>query len=163
MNPITNRILTLGQAGLLGLFTHTAIAAGAPADFAKYDTDKNGVVSEAEYTAQGGKPDIFRLSDTNRDGVLSPDEFLKAASNKDRADAAKYMDDAWITTKVKAALLKEKGLDGLDVSVETMQGTVKLKGEVNSPAQIRQAETIAAGIEGVKSVRNELQVKNARG
>lgn len=160
MNQHSTRTLKFAQLGLLGLFTaHAAIAANAPADFSKYDADKNGAVTLEEFTAQGGKPDAFQLGDVNKDGALSPDEFIKAASNKDRADAAKYMDDAWITTKVKTALLKETQLKGLEVSVETTKGAVVLSGNVTNPEQIRQAETIAASIEGVKSVRNDLRLK----
>ena len=160
MNQHSTRILKLAQLGLLGLFTaHAAVAANAPADFSKYDTDRNGAVTLEEFAAQGGKPDAFKMGDVNKDGALSPDEFIKAASNKDRADAAKYLDDAWITTKVKTALLKEARLKGLEVSVETTKGTVVLSGDVANPEQIRQAETIAASIEGVKSVRNDLRLK----
>ena len=60
---------------------------------------------------------------------------------------------------MKAQLLKEVKLKGLDVGVETQQGTVVLSGAVATPEQAAQAERIAAGVEGVKSVRNELQVK----
>ena len=60
---------------------------------------------------------------------------------------------------MKTALLKETQLKGLEVSVETTKGAVVLSGNVTSPEQIRQAETIAASIEGVKSVRNDLRLK----
>lgn len=160
MNQHLTRTLKFAQLGLLGLFTaHAALAADAPADFSKYDTDRNGAVTLEEFAAQGGKPEAFKLGDVNKDGALNPDEFIKAASNKDRADAAKYLDDAWITTKVKTALLKETRLKGLEVRVETTRGAVVLSGDVTSPEQIRQAEVIAAGIEGVKSVRNDLRLK----
>lgn len=160
MNHTSTRTLKFAQLGLLGLFTaHAAVAGAAPADFSRYDTDKNGAVTQEEFAAQGGKPEAFKAGDVNQDGALSPDEFIKAAANKDRADATKYLDDAWITTKVKATLLKETRLKGLDVSVETVKGAVVLSGDVTNPEQIRQAETIAASIEGVKSVRNDLRLK----
>lgn len=160
MNHTSTRTLKLARLGLLGLFAaHAALAGTAPADFSQYDTDKDGVITLEEFAAQGGKPDAFKAGDVNKDGALSPDEFIKATANKDRADAGKYLDDAWITAKVKAALLKETRLKGLDVSVETIKGAVVLSGEVAKPEQVRQAETIAAGIEGVKSVRNDLRLK----
>ncbi|KAB2319775.1 BON domain-containing protein [Betaproteobacteria bacterium SCN1] len=156
-----NITLKLAQIGLLATFaTHAAVAANMPPDFAQYDTNKDGAVSMQEFAAHGGKEEAFRVSDANKDGLLSPDEFIKAQANKDRADAGKYLDDAWITTKVKTALLKETHLKGLDVGVETEKGTVVLSGNVNSEAQIRQAERIAAGIEGVKNVRNDLRLKS---
>lgn len=160
MNQHPTRTLKFAQLGLLGLFTvHAALAADAPADFSKYDTDKNGAVTLEEFAAQGGKPEAFKFGDVNKDGELSPDEFIKAASIEDRADASNYLDDAWITTKVKTALLKDIQLEGLEVRVETTHGAVVLSGNVARPDQLHQAEAIAAGIEGVKSVRNDLRLK----
>ena len=56
-------------------------------------------------------------------------------------------------------LLKDEGLKGLDVNVETHKGTVQLAGWVSQPGQIIQAEKVARSIEGVKEVRNDLQIK----
>lgn len=160
MSQLYPRILTLVQAGLLGAFTvHAAQAANAVPDFAHYDVNKDGKVSLEEFTARGSLEKAFRAGDANGDGVLDPDEFIKATANDDRAKAGKYLDDAWITTKVKALLLKEAKLKGLEVSVATQQGTVILSGTVASPEQAAQAERIAAGVEGVKGVRNDLQIK----
>lgn len=154
------RILKLAQLGLLGAFTaHAALAANAAPDFDAYDANKDHIVTLEEFTAQGGLEKAFRAGDSNNDGALNQDEFIKAVANNDRAKAGKYIDDAWITTKVKAQLLKEVKLKGLDVSVETQQGTVVLTGSVATPEQVNQAERIAASVEGVKGVRNELQVK----
>ena len=69
------------------------------------------------------------------------------------------MDDVWITTKVRSLLLKEEGIKGLGVNVETHQGTVQLSGWVNNATQIAQAEKIALAVNGVKGVRNDLQIK----
>jgi hyperosmotically inducible protein len=82
----------------------------------------------------------------------------QTSANNDRIKAAN-IDDAWISAKVKALLLKDEGVKGLDVNVETHKGTVQLAGWVNSPAQIAQAEAIAGSVEGVKGVKNDLQVK----
>ena len=62
------------------------------------------------------------------------------------------MSDTWITTKVKAGLLAESDVSGLDISVETANGTVSLSGDVDSQAQIDRATAIARDIEGVRSV-----------
>lgn len=160
MNFLPTRILKYAQAGLLGAFaTHAALAAPEAPGFAQYDVNKDGVVTLEEFSARGGTEQAFRDGDTNGDGVLSPDEFVKALASGDRTKAGKYLDDAWITTKVKALILKEARLKGLDVGVQTQQGTVVLTGTVATQAQGAEAERIAAGVEGVKGVRNELQVK----
>ncbi|PRH80383.1 hypothetical protein C6N75_04450 [Streptomyces solincola] len=38
--------------------------------------------------------------------------------------------DAWITTKVKADLMTDKGIPGADITVETSQGVVSLSSDV---------------------------------
>lgn len=165
MKRRATRIPAVTLAGLLGVFVaQAAIAAEPMADFAQYDVNKDGVVSLEEFAARGGKTEAFRASDANGDGVLNEDEFAKARTSQgDRADTGKYLDDAWITAKVKTALLKEAKLKSFDVGVETEKGTVILTGGVASEAQRQQAERIAAGVEGVKSVRNDLRLKDQAG
>ena len=82
------------------------------------------------------------------------------ASTGNRQSAGEYFDDAVITTKVKAALLKDRTVEGLDVSVETYNGVVQLGGFVESRADARRAAEIAAGVAGVKRVRNDLRLKS---
>jgi hyperosmotically inducible protein len=67
------------------------------------------------------------------------------------------VDDATITAKVKAALLASDGVDGTDVSVETVGGTVILTGQVKDAQQVQRAAEIATNVEGVRSVDNRLQ------
>jgi hyperosmotically inducible protein len=70
--------------------------------------------------------------------------------------------DATINTKVKAALLQAPDVKGTDINVDTVNGTVTLKGSVGSQAQIDRAVTIAKAVEGVKQVENTLAVKSAK-
>lgn len=67
--------------------------------------------------------------------------------------------DAWITTKVKSALLADQATSGLDVKVETQDGVVQLSGFVGSETEKQRAETVAQGIEGVKKVKNDIRLK----
>lgn len=69
------------------------------------------------------------------------------------------IDDTTITGRVKAALLSAPGIKSFDIGVLTHQGEVQLTGFVNSQAQIDQANKLAAGAEGVRSVKNELMIK----
>ena len=71
------------------------------------------------------------------------------------------MSDTWITTKVKSSLLADSDVSGLDIGVETTNGTVSLSGDVETEAQIERATAIARGIEGVQRVDHEqLKVGN---
>lgn len=66
--------------------------------------------------------------------------------------------DPWITTKVKMSLLSSDRVDGLDVNVDTVDGRVTLHGTVDSADARAGAEELARGIEGVRDVRNLLQI-----
>ena len=70
-----------------------------------------------------------------------------------------YIDDAAITTKVKAAILDQPQLKSSEIRVETFKGTVQLRGSVESQFRIDKAGEVARGVEGVRSVKNELQLK----
>lgn len=68
-----------------------------------------------------------------------------------------YIDDATISTKVRASLVRELGLS--QISVETMQNVVQLSGFVDSPETRARAGEIARGVSGVKSVKNDVIVR----
>lgn len=160
MKPFEHRILNLTLAGALAAFTSTSVLASpVTPGFKSVDSNGDGMVSLEEFVAKGGHEQVFREADANRDSRLSNDEHVMASTSNDRVKASKYMDDVWITTKVRSLLLKEEGVKGLGVNVETYQGTVQLSGWVNNATQIAQAEKIALAVEGVKGVRNDLQIK----
>ncbi|MDN0073398.1 BON domain-containing protein [Crenobacter sp. SG2303] len=73
--------------------------------------------------------------------------------------AAGYLSDAAITSKVKAALLEDKHVKSVPISVKTDGGVVQLTGFVQNKSQITQAGRVAAGVKDVKSVQNELRLK----
>jgi hyperosmotically inducible protein len=70
--------------------------------------------------------------------------------------AGQSVDDAAVTAKVKAALLAESGVDGTKINVDTVNGTVTLKGEVPDKGMIDKAVQVAKGVDGVKDVDNKL-------
>ena len=71
---------------------------------------------------------------------------------------AAYMSDAAITTEVKAKFLVEKGLDSLDLKVETTKGIVTLRGQVLRQSQADLAETVTRRVKGVRGVKNRISV-----
>ncbi|WP_166364494.1 BON domain-containing protein [Pseudomonas akapageensis] len=61
--------------------------------------------------------------------------------------------DTWITTKVKADLMTEKGVPGSDIKVETNKGVVSLSSKTElTDTQKDMAIKIAKNIKGVKAV-----------
>lgn len=70
-----------------------------------------------------------------------------------------YVDDAAITTSVKARFVDNKLVDAGAIKVETLNGTVMLSGFAKNTTERATAEDIAAKVKGVKSVKNEIAVR----
>jgi osmotically-inducible protein OsmY len=66
--------------------------------------------------------------------------------------------DAWITTKVKTALLFHRNVSGTGTSVYTKDGVVTLQGVASSMAQKELTTEYAKDIDNVKSVNNEMTI-----
>jgi hyperosmotically inducible protein len=77
-------------------------------------------------------------------------------------DAKTEITDSWLTAKTKIALFGDDRIKGGQVSVKTVNGAVSLRGKVDSNTAKAAAATVAQAVEGVKSVRNDLQVVPAR-
>jgi osmotically-inducible protein OsmY len=70
-----------------------------------------------------------------------------------------YVDDAGITTLVKAHMAESKAVSASSISVETLNGVVMLSGFAKSATEKSTAESIARAVNHVKSVRNEIAVR----
>ena len=73
-------------------------------------------------------------------------------------EAKTGMSDSWMTSKTKIALFSDDRVKGRQVHVETKDGVVYLRGKVDSSEAKAAATDVAKGIDGVKNVKNELQV-----
>src|SRR3954447_498156 len=81
------------------------------------------------------------------------------ASTQKHESTGQYVDDAAITTKVKAAIFNEPTLKSAEINVETFKGRVQLSGFVSNMASIDRAVSVAQGVGGVASVANDMRVK----
>ncbi len=70
-----------------------------------------------------------------------------------------FIDDSVITTKVKSLIASDDFLKSFQISVESHKGIVQLSGFVDSQKAVSQAGQVTRGVEGVKSVKNDLIVK----
>ena len=70
-----------------------------------------------------------------------------------------YIDDAGITTLIKSRFIENKQVDAASIRVETLNGTVMLSGFAKNATERSTAESIARGVNGVKSVKNEITVR----
>lgn len=87
--------------------------------------------------------------------------YLLACQTPAGRSAGEVIDDATITTKVKAKLLDDSILQGFAISVETFEGEVTLTGAVDTQDQKQRAAEIARSVSGVRKVNNLLKVKGS--
>jgi len=73
-------------------------------------------------------------------------------------EAKTGVSDSWITSKTKIALFADDRVKGRQVHVETKDGVVYLRGKVDTPEAKAAAVEIAQKVEGVKSIKDDLQV-----
>lgn len=78
---------------------------------------------------------------------------------RDQETVGSYIDDAGITTAVKAKMADDKTVAATSISVETLNGTVQLSGFAKSQAEKDQAEALARSVKNVKGVRNSIVVR----
>jgi hyperosmotically inducible protein len=70
-----------------------------------------------------------------------------------------YVDDSWITTKVKSEMVANKLVKAHNISVNTAKGVVTLTGTAETWQESNKAAEIARGIKGVKAVENNIRVQ----
>ena len=70
-----------------------------------------------------------------------------------------FIDDATITTQIKGRFIENKSVDAASIKVETLNGTVMLSGFAKNATEKSTAESVARGVNGVKSVKNEIAVR----
>src|SRR5438093_8922058 len=95
--------------------------------------------------------------------VLSPGLSLAQSKtttepNSANAKGGNFMKDSWLTTKTKSKLVANGRVKARHITVETQNGVVTLLGKVGSAEERAIAEDIAKGVDGVKGVRNALQI-----
>ena len=77
-----------------------------------------------------------------------------------RQSTGEYIDDTAVTARVKSAFVTDESVKAFDVQVETFRGVVQLSGFVDNQNQKIRAEQIARSTNGVRDVRNNIQLKN---
>ncbi|MGJ8620981.1 MAG: BON domain-containing protein [Methylophilaceae bacterium] len=129
--------------------------------FNKLDVNNNGKVTWEEAAQDKSvKQDTFIAADKNGDKVLDKNEYAEMKAKAGKVKVEQVAKDSAITAKAKAALLAEKNLKSLNISVETYKGDVILSGFVSSKEMKEKAGYLVSKVEGVKSVKNALVVKS---
>jgi osmotically-inducible protein OsmY len=78
---------------------------------------------------------------------------------RDQQSVGSYVDDATLTTRVKAKFAEDTTVSAMSISVETLKGVVQLSGFAKSDTERAKAEALARSVSGVASVRNDIIVR----
>jgi len=84
-----------------------------------------------------------------------------AHAEESKRSVGEYTDDKLLVSKVKTALISDKTADANEINVEVYKGVVQLNGFVDGEKEKAQAEAVARGVDGVKGVENNLEIKQA--
>ena len=148
--------------------------------FAAADTDGDGTIGQAEYiqyrTSMGAtnhpaaNQPVSNMSTEMQSSAnatfdqpvtkINTAEMSQDNSEPKKSTVGEVIDDSVITTKAKAAIFNTPDLKTLQISVETRKGEVLLSGFVDSETAKMKAEEVVKNVGGVKSVKNNLEVKN---
>lgn len=85
--------------------------------------------------------------------------FSGCAVTRGQETVGAYVDDASITTAIKARFVENHEVDATNIHVETLNGTVMLSGFAKNTTEKTTAEQLAWKINGVKGVKNEIAVR----
>lgn len=101
----------------------------------------------------------FRTSIASAAAVIALITASGCAVTRGQETVGAYVDDASITTSVKARFVDNKEVDASAIKVETLNGTVMLSGFAKNSTERVTAESIASNVKGVKSVKNAISVR----
>jgi BON domain-containing protein len=139
----------------IGLLAANMAYAQPRADFAALDANGDGYLSRLEAAADPEIAKRFPLFDFDRDWRLSEREFLLARQDHQR----RVLSDLALVARIKAALQAERGIPLRTISVETYEGRVQLSGFVAIAESASRAGRVAANVDGVRTVHNNIVVR----
>ena len=91
--------------------------------------------------------------------ILTVLSLIACAGSETSRSTGTYIDDKTISTKVEAKLAQDSITQAIQVEVETYNGVVQLSGFVDNAEIITRAEEIARNVDGVKDVKNNLNLR----
>lgn len=76
-----------------------------------------------------------------------------------KQNVTEYTDDSTITNTIRTRFVEDSVVHVLDIGVTTLNGNVRLMGQVNSDRERQRAVQIARHVKGVRSVSNEIAIR----
>jgi osmotically-inducible protein OsmY len=78
-----------------------------------------------------------------------------------QSTVGQYVDDATISTRVRARFAEDPAVSAMRIGVETLNGTVQLSGFATSQVEKDKAAATARAVPDVREVRNNIVVRPA--
>lgn len=94
--------------------------------------------------------------------ALMGSSLVACTSTPKQQSTGEAIDDGVVTAKVKAALIEDPVTKAHQINVETFKGTVQLSGFVETDEARSRALQLARDVDGVKNVRDALEVRDSR-
>lgn len=120
------------------------------------ETSKGVVQLNGFVDSQTARNEAGRIAQ-GTDGVKQVRNNLVVRADDRTTEAT--VDDAAITAKVDAALATDKRTSALAIDVATRDGDVQLSGYAKSSNEKAAAAEVARNVNGVRSVRNEIDIR----
>ena len=114
---------------------------------------KDGAVTLTGTVADESEKSLAENTVASLPGVISVDNELQISGDQPAEHS-----DAWITAKVKTALLFHRNVSASGTTVYTDNGVVTLQGVANSLAEKELTTEYAKDVDNVKSVNNEMTI-----
>jgi len=87
--------------------------------------------------------------------------IVACSSTPSQQSTGQAIDDGVITAKVKAKLIDDPVTKAHQINVDTFKGNVQLSGFVESDQARARALQLARDVEGVKNVKDGMQIRKA--
>lgn len=94
--------------------------------------------------------------------VMASLSLTACSSSPNRQSTGEVIDDGVITAKVKTKLIGDPVAKAHQINVDTFRGNVSLSGFVESNEARVRALALAREVEGVKSVKDAMQIRAAQ-
>ncbi|CUA88743.1 BON domain-containing protein [Pseudidiomarina woesei] len=110
---------------------------------------------EQEETREETQTALEQATEATQRAAEDAADFARESAER----TSDFLSDSSITARVKTALFEADQVSASQINVETIDGHVVLSGVVATAEEADLAEQLAEGIEGVKSVENDIEVQ----
>ncbi|RWU09654.1 BON domain-containing protein [Pseudidiomarina gelatinasegens] len=110
---------------------------------------------EQEDTREKAQSSLEQATEATKQAASDAADFTRDTAER----TGDFLSDSAITARVKTALFEADQVSASAINVETINGNVVLSGVVTTSEEADLAAQLTSGVEGVKSVENDIEVQ----